>query len=548
MSKPPIAGVRFRNAGKILYFHTAGMRLETGEYVVVETMRGPEIARVVISPEQVLVNELNEEDLKPILRLATDTDLRKADALRTRVEELLPEARRLALEVGFPVRIDTAEFTLDGKRLTFSFTSEERLDYRDYLRRASDRFGARVDMRQLGSRDRAKLAGGYGICGRELCCSNWLTTFPSISIRMAKEQELPLNPQKISGLCGRLLCCLSYEEDGYREMRRSLPKIGQRCSTPTGEAKVIGLNILRRSITLLLGDGQRVDVGDRDLGTVVRWDIASKIGDPPPSISRADAISQGLIEADERDLAGDEEPEPVADRGGRGRLPAPRRLPQARDAKDATATAPPQAARPARGRGRDANQPPATPAPRRPARGGGSPPIADAPAARSGPPQPTGLERSRRNRGASAPADGAPSTPRPERAERPERPERGERTPPPSRGPVTPPAGQSRVFRRGGAAPTEPGESPVEGAPAALPSLPLPPAPRQQTPRAPQPPPNAPDSSASEASGESDSARKRRRRGTRGGKGGRTGEEQTGGGEGSSQGEGSPGESGGDSE
>ena len=437
MSKPPIAGVRFRNAGKILYFHTAGMRLETGEYVVVETMRGPEIARVVISPEQVLVNELNEEDLKPILRLATDTDLRKADALRTRVEELLPEARRLAQEVGFPVRIDTAEFTLDGKRLTFSFTSEERMDYRDYLRRASERFGARVDMRQLGSRDRAKLAGGYGICGRELCCSNWLTTFPSISIRMAKEQELPLNPQKISGLCGRLLCCLSYEEDGYREMRKSLPKLNQRCSTPTGEAKVIGLNILRRSITLLL-DGQRIEVGDRDLGTVVRWDVTSKIGDPPPSISRVDAIAQGLIEADERDLAGEDEQEPEPDRGGRGRLPAPRRLPQAREAKDPAGSEPP----PARGRGRGAPaaQPPSSAPGRRQGRGATGPP--DAPAARQGGQQPTGLERSRRNRGGSAGSgDGAPSTPRPER---------GERTPPPSRGPVTPQGGQSRVFRRGG--------------------------------------------------------------------------------------------------
>lgn len=323
-----VAGVRFRNAGKIFYFHAAGMRLEVGEYVVVETARGPEIAKVVISPDQVVVNELGREELKPILRLATEDDIRKADGLSQRAEEVLPRAREIGEESHFAARIDSAEYTLDGRRLTFSFTSEERLDYREFVRRASHEFNVKVDLRQMGARDRAKLAGGYGICGRELCCSSWLTTFPSISIRMAKEQELPLNPQKISGLCGRLLCCLSYEEEGYKEMRKTLPKIGQRCSTPTGEGKVIGINILRRQVTLWV-EGQRLEVPDRDLGLVVRWDTSSKSGEPPPSISRADAIAQGMIEATEEDvLAARAEAEsadwlaaPVEPGPGRGRLP-----------------------------------------------------------------------------------------------------------------------------------------------------------------------------------------------------------------------------------
>jgi cell fate regulator YaaT (PSP1 superfamily) len=325
-----VAGVRFRNAGKIFYFHAAGMRLDVGEHVVVETTRGPEIARVVISPDQVVVNELGREELKPILRLATDEDIEKMDRLKQRAEQILPEARQIASDTRFPAQLDGAEFTLDGKRITFSFTSEDRLDYRDFIRRAGERFGTKVDMRQMGARDRAKLAGGYGICGRELCCSSWLSAFPSISIRMAKEQDLPLNPQKISGLCGRLLCCLSYEEEGYKEMRKTLPKIGQRCSTPTGEGKVIGINILRRQVTLLV-QGQRIEVPDRDLGLVVRWDTASKAGDPPPSISRADAIEQGLIEATEDDILaaaraaqdGEWLPQEVeaAPGPGRGRLP-----------------------------------------------------------------------------------------------------------------------------------------------------------------------------------------------------------------------------------
>ncbi len=330
---PRVAGVRFRNAGTIFYFHASGMRLEVGEYVVVESVRGPEVARVVIAPDQVVVNELGREELKPILRLATEDDIERADDLRRRAAALLVEARALAQDAGFPARIDDGEFTLDGRRLTFSFRSEERIDYRDFVRKAADRFKVKVDMRQLGARDRAKLAGGYGICGRELCCSNWLSTFPSISIRMAKEQELPLNPQKISGLCGRLLCCLSYEEEGYREMRKTLPKMGQRCSTPTGEGKVIGVNILRRQVTLIV-EGQRVEVGDRDLGLVVRWDTSSKSAPPPASMSRAEAIEQGLIEADEIDLAaehGDAQEDAwaaLAADTGRGRLPGGRgRLP-----------------------------------------------------------------------------------------------------------------------------------------------------------------------------------------------------------------------------
>ena len=138
-SQNSVAGVRFRNAGKIFYFHAAGMRLEVGEYVIVETVRGPEIARVVISPEQVVINELGREELKPILRLATDADIVKMDALKQRAEEVLPEARRMADGMGFAAHIDGAEFTLDGRRLSFSFTSEERFDYRDFVRRAGER-------------------------------------------------------------------------------------------------------------------------------------------------------------------------------------------------------------------------------------------------------------------------------------------------------------------------------------------------------------------------------------------------------------------------
>ncbi len=298
-----VAGLRFRNAGPIEYYHAAGMRLDVGESVIVETNSGPELGRVVIAPDQVVVNELGEDNLHPILRLATEDDLIHASDLAARAEALLPEAREIAEEAGLEGRVDRAQFTLDGERLTFLVSGEGAGGQREFSRRAGQHWNVRASVRRIGARDRARLAGGYGICGRELCCSNWLTTFPSVSIRLAKDQELPLNPEKISGLCGRLLCCLSYEEEGYKEMRRTLPRMGQRCSTPTGEGKVIGLNVLRRLVTLSVG-GQRIEVGERDLGLVVRWDPAARNAEPPPSITREEAIAQGLIEPEE------EPPEP----------------------------------------------------------------------------------------------------------------------------------------------------------------------------------------------------------------------------------------------
>lgn len=414
--RPRVVGVRFQNAGRIHYFDAAGLRLDTGEYVIVSTTRGPELARVVISPDQVLIDEIDHDDLAPVLRPAGAGDIERARQLSTRAADLLGEARALAAEIGFQGAIQKLEFTLDARRLTVHFDSPDRVDYREFARRASRQFDARIDMHNLGPRDRARLAGGYGICGRELCCSNWLQSFPAISIRMAKEQDKPLNPEKISGLCGRLLCCLSYEEEGYKEMRRTLPKIGHRVSTPTGEGRVSAVNVLKRGITIVV-DGQRLEVPDRDLGTVVRWDPASKANEPPPSLTRAEGISQGMIESDDLDeVAGANDWPP---RSGRfGRLPitpasvsasASRERPVARRAE-------PQA----RPQEEDADGP---------ARGG----------------------RRRRK-----PTTRRPETPAGDRAPR------GRATP---QGPAAPPAGRSRVFRR--ASSPEGDGSPSDAAPPA---------------------------------------------------------------------------------
>ena len=245
-----VIGVRFQEAGKVYYFSPLGFEgIEPGEFVVVETSRGLEVARVVIAPRQVLGAELSEP-LKPIVRVAFDDDIEQARTLKQRASNDLQRARQIVSGHNLPMKLVDASFNLDGSRLTLFFTSEARIDFRDLLRELSAHLSIQVQLRQVGPRDQAKVVDGYGLCGRRLCCSSWLTTFPAISIRMAKEQNKPLTPSKISGLCGRLLCCLSYENETYKELRAALPPPGTLVSTPSGDAKVLAANALRQQVTL----------------------------------------------------------------------------------------------------------------------------------------------------------------------------------------------------------------------------------------------------------------------------------------------------------
>jgi cell fate regulator YaaT (PSP1 superfamily) len=261
-----VLGVRFQEAGKIYYFSAAGYNdLEVGEYVVVETSRGQELARIVIAPGQVLSVELTEP-LKPIVRVALDEDLEQAERLRGKAEADVELARSKSREAGLPIKLFSGSYDLEGKRLTLMFLSEDRVDFRDLVRDISAITGAQVQLRQVGPRDQAKVVGGYGRCGRRLCCSSWLVTFPAISIKMAKEQDLPLNPSKISGQCGRLLCCLSYENEMYRQVKQSLPRPGTYVSTPSGNARIMAVNVPRGTVTMQMETMQIVDVPVQDMG------------------------------------------------------------------------------------------------------------------------------------------------------------------------------------------------------------------------------------------------------------------------------------------
>ena len=242
-----IVGVRFKRAGKVYYFDRAGIDLEANDYVVVETTRGQEMGQVVISPRQVLASDV-DKPLKLVLRKADPEDVKHAQEFETKEKEALVECSKLIDKLNLPMKLLSAEYSLDGKRLTFCFKAAERIDFRELVRELASRLKVRVELRQTGPRDEAKLIGGYGRCGRPLCCMSYLSEFAPVSIRMAKEQNLPLNPMKISGCCGRLMCCLVYENEQYREMKGKLPKQGQRVSTAMGVAKVVGNNPLKETV------------------------------------------------------------------------------------------------------------------------------------------------------------------------------------------------------------------------------------------------------------------------------------------------------------
>lgn len=254
-----VVGVRFKRAGRIYYFDPAGIELNLGDWVVVDTGRGPEIGRVVISPKQVLASDITEP-LKPVLRQATEEDLKQREEFKAREREVLERCQERIAQANLPMKLLSAEYNLDGTRLTFSFSAEGRVDFRDLLKELTASFKTRIELRQVGPRDKAKLLGGLGRCGRPLCCTTYLTEFSPVSIRMAKEQELPLNPMKISGVCGRLVCCLGHECEQYRELRRKLPSIGQQVTTPLGAASVVGINPLKETVLVKLESEATVEL------------------------------------------------------------------------------------------------------------------------------------------------------------------------------------------------------------------------------------------------------------------------------------------------
>ena len=247
-----IVGVRFRKAGKIYYFDPAGMEIETGTHVIVETARGIEFGTVMIPPREM------EEDgvvqpLKPVIRIATEAD----EITEQKNKEKEKEAFQICLEKiakhKLEMKLVEAEYTFDNNKLLFYFTADGRIDFRELVKDLAAVFRTRIELRQIGVRDETKIMGGYGICGRQLCCHTFLSEFAPVSIKMAKEQNLSLNPTKISGVCGRLMCCLKNEEETYEVLNSKLPGIGDTVTTADGlRGEVHSVNVLRQTVKVIV--------------------------------------------------------------------------------------------------------------------------------------------------------------------------------------------------------------------------------------------------------------------------------------------------------
>lgn len=251
-----VIGVRFRTAGKIYFFSPGKFEVERGDQVIVETARGVEFGNVVMGPKEVKDEEITQP-LKTVIRLATEDDRRVEEKNRKKEKEAFQICLEKIHKHGLEMKLIDAEYTFDNNKVLFYFTADGRIDFRELVKDLAAVFRTRIELRQIGVRDETKIRGGIGICGRELCCHTYLSEFAPVSIKMAKEQNLSLNPTKISGVCGRLMCCLKNEQETYEYLNRKLPGVGDIVTLPDGmKGEVSGVNVLRQLVKVL------VDVND----------------------------------------------------------------------------------------------------------------------------------------------------------------------------------------------------------------------------------------------------------------------------------------------
>lgn len=242
-----VIGVRFKKAGKIYYFDPSGLDIKKGDFVVVETARGIEFGECVIGIKEILESDI-VSPLKSVIRVAEEDDIDKHKENKVKEKDALDICLKKVEEHGLNMKLIDVEYTFDNNKVIFYFTADGRVDFRELVKDLATIFKTRIELRQIGVRDEAKMLGGLGPCGRPLCCSTFLGDFTSVSIKMAKEQNLSLNPTKISGICGRLMCCLNYEQSTYEDIRKRLPKVGSIVNIGNTNGEVISNNTVKESV------------------------------------------------------------------------------------------------------------------------------------------------------------------------------------------------------------------------------------------------------------------------------------------------------------
>lgn len=264
-----VIGVRYKSAGKMYYFDPCDLEINVGDNVVVETARGIMLGEVIEGIKKIEESEL-EKPLKPVLRIATEEDLKNVVESVEKEGFALEKCAELVKKMNLPMKLLSADYNLDRSQLTIFFSAENRVDFRELVRELGKILRVRIELRQVGPRDEAKIVGGYGRCGRSLCCRTFLTEFNPVSIKMAKEQNLPLNSAKISGICGRLLCCLGYEYENYRCINKKMPNEGKRVCCSSGVGIVTGTNAVKETVTISLDGGASVECPYADIKTDVK--------------------------------------------------------------------------------------------------------------------------------------------------------------------------------------------------------------------------------------------------------------------------------------
>jgi len=260
-----IVGIRFRNAGKIYYFDPKDFEMEAGSHAIVETARGIEFGTVLIAPREVADGDV-VQPLKPVIRVATEEDEKTVERNKEREKSAYKTCQEKIAKHGLEMKLVQAEYTFDNNKLLFYFTADGRIDFRELVKDLASVFRTRIELRQIGVRDETKMLGGIGICGRELCCCSYLSDFAPVSIKMAKEQNLSLNPTKISGVCGRLMCCLKNEEETYEYLNSRLPGVGDAVTAADGASGAVqSVNVLRQKVKVLVETDDEKELREYDV-------------------------------------------------------------------------------------------------------------------------------------------------------------------------------------------------------------------------------------------------------------------------------------------
>ncbi|MBQ8827595.1 MAG: stage 0 sporulation family protein [Clostridia bacterium] len=252
-------GVRFKPAGKVYYFDPNGLDINSDDYVIVETSRGIEFGHAVIAGKEISEEEI-VSPLREVLRIATEEDVKIHNENVEKSKEAFIICSEKIKEHKLDMKLIDVEYTFDRNKVLFYFISDSRIDFRDLVKELAATFRTRIELRQVGIRDQAKIVGGLGICGRALCCASCMGDFQPVSIKMAKEQGLTLNPTKISGTCGRLMCCLKYEQDAYEAAMKVVPNVGAYVETPSGIGIVVANSLIRETVQVKLGDGEETEI------------------------------------------------------------------------------------------------------------------------------------------------------------------------------------------------------------------------------------------------------------------------------------------------